>query len=109
MKTFQFTSKWLSNEDGTVEVGAYRDGSIALRLRAINGEPLSMPTVNLEDYGEKPQPGCVFVRDYSETEGLYDSLYTNGIVGEKIRTVNFGHGKAYECRFTLPREHYTLL
>lgn len=109
-KTFHFTGAHIDH-DGSVELGTYSDGSIAIRLRSLYGDLLLIPTVNLQHYDEKPELGHVFIKDYGDTEGVYESLRANGIVGEKIRTVNYGgfDAKAYECELTLPRSEAHLL
>ncbi len=70
-----------------------------MELFDLNGTLLCIPTVNLDAYNEKPADGNVFIRDYSENEGIYASLLMNGIVGQAIRTVAYGpyDAKAYEC------------
>jgi hypothetical protein len=53
----------------------------ALRLMVDDGygpEPLAVATVNLPDVG--PDEGCIFVKDWSENEGLWDALIASGVV-----------------------------
>lgn len=108
-KTFHFTSMHL-DQTGIVALGRYSNGTTAMQIIGDDGIPLSTPTVNLEAYGEMPSFGHVFIKDYSETTGIYDALRENEIVGEKIRTVTFGHDcKAYECELTIPYEDAMML
>ena len=107
-KTFCFTTKYC-NDYGVVALGHYGDNSLAIRLMTVYGQPLATPTVNLQQHGEKPADGNVFIRDYAENEGMYECLKQLGIVGESIREITFGFGKARECPFILPLEQARLL
>lgn len=57
----------------------------------IEVEDLAVYTVCLSGYGITPQPGCAFIKDYSEGKGGVDVLVDNGIV-EKVSDspVSFG-------------------
>lgn len=102
-KVFRIRGKYL-NENCYVRLGRYGNGEPAIELMSVCGEPMSVPTVNLEAYDEHPQPGNVFVKDYEETAGIYDSLAGNGIVGPILRIVEFGFNnlcQAYECELLI--------
>lgn len=78
-------TKWL-DEEGYLGVGCYIDGTTAWQIHAEDGEPLIVPTVCLVDYGFLPAPGNVFIKNYSENEGILECLTEAGIilkVGEK--------------------------
>lgn len=94
--TFHFKMTFL-DETGSIELGRYHDGSIAMRLTSEVGEHLSTPTVCLSASGESPAPGRVFIRDYSENSGALDCLQRLGIIGPTIRQVPCGYATAYEC------------
>lgn len=65
---------WYQNV--TAEVGTYAEsGRVAIRL-VCNGEPLCTVTVNLPDFD--PVPGAVFVKNWSENEGLLAELVRLG-------------------------------
>jgi len=78
------------DETVIVELGYYGNNTLALRITDEIGEAVSSPTVNLESEGETPKEGHVFVKDYSENEGIYRALAGAGILGEAVRTVAFG-------------------
>lgn len=86
-------------ESGVVLFGYYSDGSPAIQIMDHAEGLYSVPTVNLEDYHLHPAVGNVFIKDYSESEGIQKFLQNLGVVGEPIRTVEFGpyDAKAYEC------------
>jgi hypothetical protein len=107
-KTFQFRTKYL-NDMGVVELGKYIDDSIAIRLTSSFGEPLGVPTVNLQDYGMKPAEGHVFIRDYGQNEGMLVCLVELGIIEKPGRCVPCGYGKAYECKLLLALEDARIL
>lgn len=107
-KTFHFRSEFV-NDTGVVELGRYSDGSVALRLVSSLGEPILLPTVNLQAYGEKPAEGRVFIKTYGASEGIDKNLQDHGIVGPPIRTVRFGYGSASECELLLKPEDARIL
>ena len=72
-----------------VEKTRYMDGSTALRLWDDLGELISTPTVNLAEYGLHPRLGQVFIKDYSEGEGVADEMERLGLV-EKLERFTFG-------------------
>lgn len=100
--TFHFRSAYLDDE-GTVELGHYHDGSIAMRLFSPIDGPLSTPTVCLSEYGEKPAEGYVFLREH-DNPGVVESLQELGVVGPAVRTVPMGFTVAYECELLVSPE-----
>lgn len=56
------------------------DGSLAILLTALDGEPLAKATVCLVDYGYTPPPNCIAVKNYSENEGMLASLLAAGMI-----------------------------
>lgn len=63
----------------TVEKTAYGNGRTALVLRdALDGEQVAVATVNLP--GVPVGPGEVFIKDYSENEGMLAALERAGVV-----------------------------
>lgn len=69
------------NEPADIEFGQYSDGSLAMIMQAIDfPEPLASPTVNLVEFGLKPNYGEVFIKDYSESEGWFACLVDQGVI-----------------------------
>ena len=86
------------NDDAVLKFAQYVDGTTAVTLfDAEFGEPLATATVCLVDMGERPSEGNVFIKSYSENEGLYEALLAAGVIGEKVNTVNLGFVEVYEC------------
>lgn len=72
---------------GSLFTSTYVDGATALQLMTEEGpETLS---VNLSAYGLHPDPGNVFIKDYSEHEGLAQALVKAGLA-EIVREVVIG-------------------
>lgn len=106
--TYHFNTRYL-DDDGTIQLGRYHDGSIALKLFSPTEGPLSTATVCLSEYGEAPADGHVFIKDYSENEGTLNCLIRLGVIGAPIRTLPAGFGEVHECELflTLDRESMT--
>lgn len=101
MTSFHVNAKYL-DDDVYISLGRYQDKSIAIRLNlALTGEPLSVPTVCLAQYGEIPAEGNVFIKDWEENEGILKGLQEAGIVGDVVREVPAGFATAYEVPFLL--------
>lgn len=81
----------------TLLTGSYVDGTPALLIEDNDeGCPIiETLSVNLSGYGLHPAPGNVFIKDYSEHEGLTGNLVANGIV-RVVREVPIGMGSGYE-------------
>lgn len=76
MKLFKFTSRY-GTYVGRIVKTTYRTGHTALLLESDEG-PIASITVNM---GGPPLPeGQVFVKDYSENEGMMKSLKDAGLV-----------------------------
>jgi len=87
-----FRAKYASGEPVEVRKGTYRNGEIALvMIDANDGEQLCRPTLNLEEYGEHPREGHVFIKTYSENEGVLEGLQKAGVVGEPVRLLDVGY------------------
>ena len=89
------------DEKGFIEAGLYHDGSVAIRITSSDTwEPLTTATVCLSEYDLHPRPGHVFIKDWSENEGMYQCLRAEGIVGEAVEFYDIGYEnscRAYEC------------
>ena len=97
---------FLDFQDGYVAVdivrGEYANGELSLLLVAADGGPIAHATINLEEVGFAPEPGCFFIKNYSEHEGLGDALIKAGVVQRTHRRVKYGpwDASADEYRFT---------
>lgn len=100
------TSKYL-DEEFTPVLGEYEDGSTSLRGISPIGEPLFKATVNLADYGVHPEDGNVFIKTYSENEGLYDGLLSAGVIGPAVHNFYVENGNVVkECPLLIERKDY---
>jgi len=75
--------------------GTYGDGSLALIFKDENLERLATATVYLD---VSPSAGCVWIKDWSENEGMLDSLVKARIIEPTGRTQPTGWVKAIEAR-----------
>lgn len=66
---------------GYIAFGRYASGELAIQIIAENGEMQAKATVSLIPYGA-PDPGehGVWLKDWSENEGIADALVRSGIV-----------------------------
>lgn len=77
------------SKGGTIEFGRYGSGEIAMQVYRL-GEAEATATVSLMPYGA-PHPGerGVYLKDWSENEGIVQALVDAGIVeltGEGVST-----------------------
>lgn len=82
-------------DDVTIERAAYGDGSPALRLWCEDG-PLATATVFLSH--ATPAEGCVWIKDYSENEGMLASLIEAGVIEATGRVERAGFVPVWEAR-----------
>jgi len=102
MKVKGFYTKYIDDDEVEFVKARYVDGSTALLIRdAETGEPLGRATVCLVDYHEKPSPGNVFIKDWSENEGMLQALHDVGIIGPVLRTIPTGHTQTFECKLLI--------
>lgn len=77
------------NQRALLSFGEYGNGATAISLfDPQDGEPLGVATVNLLD--AVPEPGNVFIKNYSENEGMVSALVEAGVISEPIRLLNAG-------------------
>jgi hypothetical protein len=62
------------------------------------GEQIAKATVNLP--GKQPTPGFVFIKDWSENEGMYQALLDAGLIGETMIEHGSGFVMVKECPMT---------
>ena len=72
----------------------YQNGEVAIQGFSLEGEPVFTATVSLQ---EKPKDGYVFLKGWSENEGIPDALEKAGIVKLTGRTVRAGFAEAQEA------------
>lgn len=78
---------------GPVRQVTYVDGSPCLM---IGDEVVS---INLSQYGLRPEPGRVFIKNWSEHDGLADALVTAGVVEKEVPVwVGPFRSQAFSCR-----------
>lgn len=81
-----------------MDVQYYANGSKALTLCTDEYEPLCTATVALDVL---PSDGCVFIKDWSENEGIASSLVSAGIIKLTGRTIPTGYVEALEAKLLL--------
>ena len=82
------------NEEVILRFGFYANGSSAIQAISLEGEPIFKATVTLD---EKPTKGCVFLKGWSENEGVPEALVKAGIVKLTGRKVKVGYCEAIEA------------
>lgn len=83
------------NEEVIIRKASYSNGTTALILMGETGERLAVATVALDVL---PGEGNVFVKNYSENEGILESLQKAGVVGPVIRDVPTGFVTVQEVK-----------
>ena len=73
----------------------YENGSTVITGTSLQGEPLFTATVALN---EVPSPGFVFLKGWSENEGIPEALVSAGIVKLTGKTIPTGYCKAQEAQ-----------
>jgi len=75
--------------DCTITTKKYSNGRTAIELvDAEDGMPIAVATVNLPDVSLKPDE--VFIKDWSENEGIMDVLIKAGIISPTIGATRTG-------------------
>jgi len=91
----KISAKYIDEENACVRKATYPNGSTALRLLTPDGETLAVATVALDIL---PDEGNVFIKNWSENEGILESLQDAGVVGPVIRELPTGFVKAQEVK-----------
>lgn len=72
----------------TLDIAQYGNGQPALILNdAEDGSRVAVASVNLEEMDLIPPPGHIYIKDYSENEGMLDCLVDAGIVEDTGKRV----------------------
>ena len=88
-------SKYI-NEDVILDMDRhYGNGSRAITATTLQGEPQFTATVAL---AEIPTEGCVFLKGWSENEGIPEALVKAGVVELTGRTIPSGYCEAVEAK-----------
>ena len=75
--------------------GKYGNGSRAISATTLQGEPQFTATVALD---ETPPDGHVFLKGWSENEGIPEALVKAGVVELTGRTIPTGYCEAVEAK-----------
>jgi hypothetical protein len=84
------------DEEIDLVFGKYPNGTKAIRGYSLNGEPIFTATVAIEN--AKLNDGCVFLKGWSENEGIPKALESAGIVKLTERKVPTGYVVAIEAK-----------
>ena len=85
-----------TDEDVVLDLSRkYGNGSRAITATTLQGDPQFTATVALD---ESPTEGCVFLKGWSENEGIPEALVKAGIVELTGRTVPTGFCEAVEAK-----------
>lgn len=99
--SFRVKSKYV-DDDVFIEAGRYHDGTMAIRLVLDTGQVVLVPTVCLSHLEIKPADGNVFIKDWSENEGILKGMQDAGILGEVVARHPTGFAVADECKLIIP-------
>jgi len=82
----------------TLVIGKYENGNTAIRLLDVtDGVPVSVATVNV---AEKLPKDEVYIKDYSENEGMVECLKKAGVLGKLISTRLMGYSTVGKYKLT---------
>ena len=83
------------NDEVVLTKGLYADGATAIVAHTLFGEPMFKATVSVQN--ALPKQGCVFLKGWSENEGIVEELVRLGIVKLTGRTESTGRVMAQEA------------
>lgn len=88
------------NWDCILSFAKYRttDATSIQLLDANDGHPIAVATVNLDVVPEKDH---VFIKDWSENEGMVESLVKAGVISEPIGEIPTGFVTAKICKLLI--------
>lgn len=84
-----------------VVFSTYQRGGVAIQLYDEDG-PLGTASVYMD--GNEPSPGCVWIKDWSENEGILESLTKAKVIEPTGRTIQAGYAVAHEARLLVDPE-----
>jgi len=83
--------------DVILHIKRYGNNRIAIEcLDVVDGSPVAMATINLPH--ENLKDNEVFIKDYSENQGMLDSLVNAGIISKPIEFVKSGYVHVPKCK-----------
>jgi len=83
-------------------INKYRSGQTRLEIVSERVGPIATCTVALEDC--PPAPGCVWIKDYSENEGMLEMLEKAGVVQRTGRVTVSGYVTIPEAKLLIRKE-----
>ena len=89
MQTYKIKSKFI-DEEVVITKHKYGNGILALNLTSLEGEPIATASVNLPEHANVLKPSQTFIKNYSENEGILESLQKAGVVGPSLFQVSNG-------------------
>jgi hypothetical protein len=96
MKTFSISDPWGTKSTVRIELGKYANGRTRINLiDDLDNEPYATATTNLPDVLLLDNE--VFIKDYSENEGILDFLTKNNIVVPTDKWATSGHVDIQVC------------
>lgn len=88
-------TRFLDEDNVTIRKGIYENGQTLLELVDGNGEVLMRPTVALMF---PVNDGEVFIKNYSENEGILEALTDAGVIEPTGETVPCGYTEAHVAK-----------
>jgi hypothetical protein len=77
-----------AQDEEVIAIGTiFMNKASAILLRSVNGEPIARATINV-DHSHKLHNDEVVIKDYSENEGMYDTLFLAGIIVPTNLSIN---------------------
>jgi len=96
MKTFSISDPWGTKSTVRIELGKYANGRTRINLiDNLDNEPYATATTNLPDVLLLDNE--VFIKDYSENEGILNFLTKNNIVVPTNKWATSGHVDIQVC------------
>ena len=77
--------------DVVLSTYAVDQSNALLLLDSDTSERIATATVNLSGYGVNLKGDLIPIKNYSENEGMLQTLLDAGVIGDPIRTVHTGH------------------
>lgn len=107
--TIPVKTKYVQEEAATVWLSKYTSDDVwALLITDDMRQPLITATINMSGYGMIPADNHVFIKDYSENEGILRALIQGGIVLPAAQEINAGFASVHECELAFdPNEIWT--
>ena len=85
-------------EECTIDIARYGGGMPSISLTCSDGEPMAKATVNIPDAWTREEPPIVFIKNYSENDGIMEVLQHAGIIGPSLWKVPIGFVAADACK-----------